>query len=305
MAPQLKITPDIEKNRQGGICHFLNLQEDNVRFILLAVLLYIYLAIGAFIFQAIEEAGETKMRKDFEILYNEFIHNLTHCYDIPMRSGETEDWSSRTFGFPLDDVTESSFDDGGFNGDDKSKMSTSGGSDSDFISSGNDNNNMMGAQLKAVSTLLLQSYSSVGPLSNSFSSGRGGSIINGTGNGGRESHGLNYYGESRLTRSDLSGGSGGGSSGSKDANVHLPLAQEGPFLVTLDGLHELLYAYGNATQAGVLWKRKRWDWVGSFHFAWTIVSTIGKGYNLRDICCCMFGNVNFKMDGSMCMGTSQ
>lgn len=41
-------------------------------------------------------------------------------------------------------------------------------------------------------------------------------------------------------------------------------------------LHELLYAYGNASATGIINKRRRWDFPGSFHFVGTIVSTIGK-----------------------------
>ncbi|XP_046610141.1 potassium channel subfamily K member 13-like [Neodiprion virginianus] len=42
-------------------------------------------------------------------------------------------------------------------------------------------------------------------------------------------------------------------------------------------LHELLSAYGNASSAGIINKRRRWDFPGSFHFVGTIVSTIGYG----------------------------
>ncbi|XP_015591530.1 potassium channel subfamily K member 13 [Cephus cinctus] len=45
----------------------------------------------------------------------------------------------------------------------------------------------------------------------------------------------------------------------------------------LQRLHELLYAYGNASAAGIINKRRRWDFPGSFHFVGTIVSTIGYG----------------------------
>ncbi|KAG7213420.1 hypothetical protein KM043_002705 [Ampulex compressa] len=47
--------------------------------------------------------------------------------------------------------------------------------------------------------------------------------------------------------------------------------------LALRRLHELLYAYGNATSSGVINKRRRWDFQGSFHFVGTIVSTIGYG----------------------------
>lgn len=40
-------------------------------------------------------------------------------------------------------------------------------------------------------------------------------------------------------------------------------------------LNELLYAYSNATATGIIHKRRRWDFSGSFHFVGTIVSTIG------------------------------
>ncbi|OXU17437.1 hypothetical protein TSAR_004372 [Trichomalopsis sarcophagae] len=45
----------------------------------------------------------------------------------------------------------------------------------------------------------------------------------------------------------------------------------------LQRLHELLYAYGNASAIGIINKRRRWDFPGSFHFVGTIVSTIGYG----------------------------
>ena len=44
----------------------------------------------------------------------------------------------------------------------------------------------------------------------------------------------------------------------------------------LQRLHELLYAYGNASATGIINKRRRWDFPGSFHFVGTIVSTIGE-----------------------------
>lgn len=43
----------------------------------------------------------------------------------------------------------------------------------------------------------------------------------------------------------------------------------------LQRLHDLLYAYGNASSTGIINKRRRWDFSGSFHFVGTIVSTIG------------------------------
>ncbi|XP_011702105.1 PREDICTED: potassium channel subfamily K member 13-like [Wasmannia auropunctata] len=47
--------------------------------------------------------------------------------------------------------------------------------------------------------------------------------------------------------------------------------------LALQRLHELLYAYGNASATGIINKRRRWDFPGSFHFVSTIVSTIGYG----------------------------
>ncbi|XP_021945094.1 potassium channel subfamily K member 13 [Folsomia candida] len=183
MAPLPLQNPDVTKNRQGGICHFLNLQEDNVRFILLAIFLYVYLAMGAFIFQACEESGENKTRRDFQDLYDEFVRNFTRCY-YPTPSKDTMGLQ----------VTKDN------------KYTFGGGVD-------------IGAN-----TTLLTSVDDVKSVDSEESSSR-----------------------------------------------------SEPYRITLDGLHELLFAYGNATQAGMVWKRKRWDWVGSFHFAWTIVSTIGYG----------------------------
>lgn len=47
--------------------------------------------------------------------------------------------------------------------------------------------------------------------------------------------------------------------------------------VALQRLQELLYAYGNASSSGIINRRRRWDFPGSFHFVGTIVSTIGYG----------------------------
>lgn len=196
MAPLPLQNPDLSKNRQGGICHFLNLQEDNIRFILLAFLLYIYLAIGAFIFQAVEETGENNMRQDFQRLYDEFIQNFTNCY-YPLDAPPPDLLKGKTFSFgdfsgtqtENDDTTDTSVDD---RDEDLEEMGFMKSASEEYARNENDD----------------------------------------------------------------------------------------PFLIALDGLHELLFAYGNATQAGMVWKRKRWDWVGSFHFAWTIVSTIGESLKL-------------------------
>ncbi|XP_076297650.1 potassium channel subfamily K member 13-like isoform X2 [Lasioglossum baleicum] len=45
----------------------------------------------------------------------------------------------------------------------------------------------------------------------------------------------------------------------------------------LQRLDELLYAYGNASSAGIINKSRRWDFPGSLHFVFTIVTTIGYG----------------------------
>ncbi|KAI5711073.1 hypothetical protein M8J75_013820 [Diaphorina citri] len=45
----------------------------------------------------------------------------------------------------------------------------------------------------------------------------------------------------------------------------------------LEEFHNMLYAYGNATAIGIIHKKPRWDFSGSFHFVTTIVSTIGYG----------------------------
>uniref|UniRef100_T1IPT8 Potassium channel domain-containing protein n=1 Tax=Strigamia maritima TaxID=126957 RepID=T1IPT8_STRMM len=39
-------------------------------------------------------------------------------------------------------------------------------------------------------------------------------------------------------------------------------------------LNDLLYEYGNATSAGILHKRPRWDFAGAFYFVSTVISTI-------------------------------
>lgn len=60
----------------------------------------------------------------------------------------------------------------------------------------------------------------------------------------------------------------------------------------MDRVHQLLYAYGNATSVGIIHKRRRWDFAGSFHFVGTIVSTIGEPSSL---CICFCGSARTKM----------
>jgi len=149
-------TQECLRNRQVSLCQILHLTEENIRFVLLAIFLYIYLCIGAFIFQAIEESAETQMRLNYEILFNDFMHNLTLLNEEVTKSNQ--------------ETEEHSF-------------------------------------------------------------------------------------ESR-NRNDLT----------------FPNTNN---VITENDVFQLLYAYGNATKAGAF-SRRRWDWVGSFHFAWTIVSTIGE-----------------------------
>jgi hypothetical protein len=61
--------------------------------------------------------------------------------------------------------------------------------------------------------------------------------------------------------------------GSQQQNSSQSLDQDE---LDMDKVHQLLYAYGNATSAGIIHKTRRWDFAGSFHFVGTIVSTIGE-----------------------------
>lgn len=144
--PESSRAPSIRSQQPVNNCHVLPLTEENIRFMLLGLILYLYLCMGAFIFQALEEDPETEMREGFFALYYEFRQNLT--------------------------------------------------------------------------------------------------LLN-------EEVGLLH-----------------------DSNTEFQ-EKYPPFQISEDDLLRLLYAYGNATKAGVF-QRQHWDWVGSFHFAWTIVSTIGK-----------------------------
>lgn len=139
--------PEVFRNRQARLCQFLHFTEENIRFVLLAVFLYIYLCIGATIFQAVEEPTEIRRRIEYDLIYNEFVANLN--------------------------------------------------------------------------------------------------LLN-------ENAALVFHPD----------------------HIDLIHNRESIFVSEQDLLN-LLYAYGNASRAGIH-GAKRWDWVGSFHFAWTIVSTIGK-----------------------------
>ena len=47
-------------------------------------------------------------------------------------------------------------------------------------------------------------------------------------------------------------------------------------VVNISDIELLLYEYGNATTAGLVGKRQRWDFFGSFYFVSTVVTTIGE-----------------------------
>ncbi|XP_068237521.1 LOW QUALITY PROTEIN: potassium channel subfamily K member 13-like [Palaemon carinicauda] len=47
--------------------------------------------------------------------------------------------------------------------------------------------------------------------------------------------------------------------------------------VSLSTVEELLYIWGNMTDKGLTSGRRKWDFAGSFHFVYTVVSTIGYG----------------------------
>lgn len=66
------------------------------------------------------------------------------------------------------------------------------------------------------------------------------------------------------------------SSANSSASAEQQHSQQDDLEDGMERVHQLLYAYGNATTAGIIHKRKRWDFAGSFHFVGTIVSTIGK-----------------------------
>lgn len=65
------------RNRQTGLCQMLQLKEENVRFVLLAVFLYIYLVLGALVFQNIEQSREKEMKTAWGNLYQQFLTNFS------------------------------------------------------------------------------------------------------------------------------------------------------------------------------------------------------------------------------------
>lgn len=54
--------------------------------------------------------------------------------------------------------------------------------------------------------------------------------------------------------------------------------------VTLEQVESLMYLWGNASVSGLILKNRRWDYGGSFHFVYTVVSTIGEFSFLFSVC---------------------
>ncbi|CAL8111166.1 unnamed protein product [Orchesella dallaii] len=229
--------PDVPPTRQPGLCQFLNMKEENIRFILLAVLLFVYLAVGAFLFQAVEESAEKKIREDFATLYDQFVRNLTGLHSI-------------TFGFDTADES---------------------GSGNDFSVSPN---GILGGGNTARDVVSENGSSSIYGSSSANSSGADSYLYG-------QSYAADNINTNKSTLSDSWNSNNIHSSSSVSDKSTSSLGRAERFYArqppSIDNLHELLFAYGNATQAGVIWKRRRWDYVGSFHFTWTIVSTIGYG----------------------------
>ena len=78
-----------------------------------------------------------------------------------------------------------------------------------------------------------------------------------------------------LQAGNNTGGSGSAANCS-EASEEDSQQQNSSHAIDMEKVHQLLYAYGNATSAGIIHKRRRWDFAGSFHFVGTIVSTIGE-----------------------------
>ncbi|KAL1422190.1 hypothetical protein MTO96_022325 [Rhipicephalus appendiculatus] len=59
--------------RQGGCCRrLLRLREENARFVLLAVVLLVYMILGALLFRAIEGPWETEARERYDQVLRDF-----------------------------------------------------------------------------------------------------------------------------------------------------------------------------------------------------------------------------------------
>lgn len=226
--------PDVPPSRQTGLCQFLNMKEENIRFILLAVLLFLYLAVGAFVFQAAEEPAEKKLRDDFVTLYYQFVHNLTGLHSLAFGfDGENNDSNNNDFsGASSSGAAQNAGDGGGSNG-----------VIDNFIS----NNSNNGGNRSSANIINADGMYNVNNNKNN-----------------NRSAVTELWNSNRHQFIDKS---------TSSSSAETFYARQPP---SIESLHELLFAYGNATQAGVIWKRRRWDYVGSFHFTWTIVSTIGK-----------------------------
>jgi hypothetical protein len=66
------------RRSRGGCCTALHLQEENSRFILLAVVMILYMLFGATIFYYLESDGEERARQRYWISYHSFMKKYQH-----------------------------------------------------------------------------------------------------------------------------------------------------------------------------------------------------------------------------------
>ncbi|GBL77996.1 Potassium channel subfamily K member 12 [Araneus ventricosus] len=67
--------------RGKGCCRVLHLHEDNTRFLLLGVVMLIYMAAGAWLFQWLEHQNETDDRERYWEIYRWFMEKYNGTVD--------------------------------------------------------------------------------------------------------------------------------------------------------------------------------------------------------------------------------
>ena len=63
---------------RSGCCNLLHLQEENSRFLLLAVVLIVYMVFGALVFHILERETEQKNRQKYRNIFDNFRQKYKH-----------------------------------------------------------------------------------------------------------------------------------------------------------------------------------------------------------------------------------
>ncbi|CAG7816796.1 unnamed protein product, partial [Allacma fusca] len=98
MRPRGNVMLNREVNRGTGLWQLLKCKEENLRIFVLGIAIYIYLALGAWMFQAVEQRRENQVRSHWNSHYDRFLGQFSRDNDteatIAVTQNDLEDFLS-------------------------------------------------------------------------------------------------------------------------------------------------------------------------------------------------------------------